>query len=354
MYGDKHRTITLPTGNKKLSWWEKDSFYNYPTLLLSAFYGLPFGDLREDFGIGKEVLLMADSGGFQQLTQKTYLNPIKVLEWQELVCDIGFIFDHPVMPTDYNEVVEHKQKRTVENAQLALKNRSKESKMKLYGVLQGHKYEEKINMMKMYNGILNQFDGFAAGGFGVLSSNLPELTKSLTMSFKVFQDYQKPIHMFGLSGERAMIILTYLSKVYNKNVTYDSSSYSSGSHYMEYEMSNRNMTLSFGRENRNTTIDRLPCTCPVCSVVKTLDDKPSNQKGSILALHNLYHTLDYAYFLNCLKEDKNKFIEFAGKINNDLLPLFEFIDLSVIDMEQALKKYSHLFKKQNEQCIINF
>src|SRR3990167_8345175 len=132
MYRDNHRT--LKTINKKLSWWEPDSFYYYPTLLLSAFYGVPYKNLREDFGIGKDVKVYGDSGGFQNLTQKSFLNPLTVLEWQEKHCDIGFIFDHPVMPTDDKAMVEHKQKRTVENAILALKNKQSKE-LQLFGVL---------------------------------------------------------------------------------------------------------------------------------------------------------------------------------------------------------------------------
>jgi len=63
----------------KFSWWEPNSFFYYPYLLISAFYGLQYRNIREQYNIPKEVTIIGDSGGFQNMTQDGTVNPLQVL-----------------------------------------------------------------------------------------------------------------------------------------------------------------------------------------------------------------------------------------------------------------------------------
>ena len=59
-----------------LCWWKRGSAFYYPSLLVSAYYGMKFSNIREKFEVGKDILIVGDSGGFQIQGKGGYLEPI--------------------------------------------------------------------------------------------------------------------------------------------------------------------------------------------------------------------------------------------------------------------------------------
>ena len=334
----------------KFSWWEPNSFFYYPYLLISAFYGLKYKNIRKEYNIPNEVLIIGDSGGFQNMTQQGTVNPIEVLQWQEENCNIGFIFDHPIQTDESKDIKFKKQTSTVENGQLVLKNR-KNFNMKLYGVIQGHSYEEQQQILKMYydTNTFDQYNGFSIGGLVPISGNTETLVQVLTCFFDNFKDYKNPLHILGLSGTTSIALINYLMATYNKdNLTYDSSTYGAGAIRLEWNSILNNFDISFGTNKNQNTLKKLPCICPVCSIVKDAEivKQGGSIPGAILSLHNLWQYIQYSYFISSLRDDKEILKNFILKRTNLNLKLLNFIDeAKEKGYQDAYNKYSYLFSK---------
>ena len=115
----------------------------------------------------------------------------------------------------------------------------------------------------------------------------------------------------------------------------------------------------YGRVHNNI-LKNLPCVCPVCNQIKDIKILTINDYKSacLRTLHNLYQYIQYAHFINSIKDDLNLLREYItqtrNKISNDLL---DFIEYSYNNTaEEGIKKYSHLFKQPQtgKQCTINF
>lgn len=274
----------------KLSWWEPNSFFNYPFLLISAYYGMKWKyNFREFFNIPDNFCIIGDSGGFQNMTMNANLDPIKVLRWQEKYCQIGLTFDLPLLEKNY-KIRREKMIQTAENSKIAFKNR-KNINMKLYACFHGHNIEEQNFMKEQYNRriSLNNFDGIAYGGLVFSAGNTEYLIKILTLFCYNVYEYKLPVHFFGLSGNKIVPYIIYLQKKFNLNITFDSSSYGGGAMRREFWKGNNLEKIKV----METDFKTIPCDCPVCSVVKDWNEykKDGSLAGGLISLHNLYQTL---------------------------------------------------------------
>ena len=340
-------------GEYKFSWWEPNSFFFYPSILLSAYYGIKYQDLRKQYNIPKEVVIFGDSGGFQNMSLDATLSPLSVLEWQENNCDVGFIFDNPIFGNDNEETKLLKQQTTVDNGSLALRNRRADKPLKLYGVIQGHTMEEQQRIINMYKtaGDFDKYDGFSVGGLVPIAGNLPKMTQVLTTFFENFKDDTRPLHILGTSGLNSMAIINYLMIKYKKTaITFDSSTYGSGARRLEWDHLTLNYSIAFQTANPNR-LKELPCLCPVCSIVRHTSEvtKGGSTPGAILSLHNLWQYIQYSHFLGCLRNDEELFREFMTSRNDsDLNSSITFIDsVFEIGYEKTLQKYKIAPKKAN-------
>ena len=298
-------------------------------------------------------LLVHNNSGFQLASFKLNdkpcdMKPIDSLRWQEQNCDIGLNLDFP--PAIIGNVTFKEFKRTldisVKNFELFEKER-KNYDMKLYNVFHGDTIEE---MELWYNAVKHfKFDGWATG---VKPSSNPmiqalgalflyekgELTKENCFGF----------HFLGMSGKHVVPMIVYFaSKLDNKFVTYDSSSYNIGSIYRTYY--NRldiGTSLSFGEKfkRQNPNIKTLPCMCPVCQSIDDLSVLNGGDiyAGTLISLHNMYQYIDYVNILNSLVEHKDLFLDFlkAMNVNDKCFMSIEFIDFVLQNGLQAgIKKY---------------
>jgi hypothetical protein len=328
-------------GPFKLTWWETNSFYRYDAMLISAFYGMKWWKYREYFNIPREnFLLIADSGGFEQLTQGARIDELDVLRWQERNADIGFALDIPpkdpvthAPATDVNHFIKCAE-QTQRNTDIMNSHRAT-SKMKFYKVLQGGDKEQ----LDLWWSYIKDFETD-----GLCSSPQPAqqpLPTALHIGYAISKEI-KNIHILLGSGINVTPVNVYGSKFFNL-YTFDSSSYGQGTMTRDYWLPyNLNESINFGRNSKNTAIDALPCDCPVCQHTTADDMKAEgSEAGAIISLHNLYNYIRYVNFLTNLSQDEEFYFEYVKKHNpNNTYKALCFIrDCKEKGLEDAYKTY---------------
>src|SRR3990167_3458943 len=272
----------------KLSWWEDNSFFFYPYILISAYYGIKYKNIRQQYNIPENVKII------------------------------------------------------VENGLLALRNKTNKN-LKLYGVIQGHTFDEQKNIIDEYKKTesFEQYDGFSIGGIVPIASNIDVLIKVLTCFFDNFKNDKRPLHILGLSGIKSIGLINYLKKIYKKeNVTFDSSSYGSGAIRLEFINLFNGFKTTFG-DNSLNQLNKLPCICPVCSNIldPSIIRKGGSMPGALLSLHNLYQYIQYTYFISVLSSDLSLFENYLIKKNGFEQKTFDFIKYSYENgFEAAIEK----------------
>jgi queuine/archaeosine tRNA-ribosyltransferase len=356
----------------------KKSFFDYDIALQSAYYGYlqkKTGErYRDCIGFDKNKILMGDSGGFELASYKLRGESCKInvkdtLEWQEENCDIAMNLDFPPVKTIGVEMTQSDFKKSlydsIENYKYYEKNR-KNYKMKLYNVIHGDTIKQ---LNEWYNGVKDfNFDGWA---FGTGHHN-NVFVQALCMMFlynkgefdkKNFYGY----HSFGKSGNALIPIIIYIANKLKLNfVSYDSSSFNSGSRYREYFMPFQfGANLTFGDKFiNNSNIDTLPCSCPVCKIVDSVAVMNNDSfAGLLISLHNLYQYIAYNKLLVSISKSKTHFEAYLNKVNSNNTVLFEcfnFVDC-VLDkgFNIAVDKYAEYlnvveYSETKQANIFNF
>ncbi len=306
----------------RLSWWEENSFFKYPYMLVSAFYGLKWKDnFRQYYNMPDDFIIIGDSGGFQNMTMNANLDPIEVLRWQEKHCQIGLSFDYPIFSNDTPAGKKEKQRKTADNAFKALNNRLNQN-MKLYAVFQGHTVNEQKYMLDYYDSLggLDKFDGIAIGGLVPVSGDLEYLLNTLTLFCYNIAKYKKPIHFFGLSGNKITPYILYMSQVFDLNITFDSSSYGSGAIRREYWLGNAIEKINV----METDYAEFPCKCPVCNRLSKWDElkAPGSIAGGLISLHNMWQTINYVEELK--KNHEKEMVELDSRYKRFIDTMKEF------------------------------
>jgi tRNA-guanine family transglycosylase len=343
---------------KALDWWSPNALFHYDSMLVSAYYGREIPNYREFYNIPrKEFTLYGDSGGFQNSTMSqgitnpgTFkpLNPLNVLRWQEVNCDVGFILDWPVSPNTPDNLIETFKVRTIENAELALAKWTNKD-MKLYAVLHGRNREEITDMTKRY-GDLGRFNGIALGSIVPKKSDYMYIAEISMLFAEAVQDYKLPIHFFGISGVNSLPIILYVAKKYKLKITFDSAAYGVGAQHREswnpFNLSRNSLT--YGNDPKTSIVPSTsPCDCPVCNVVGNdllqmiKEGKNNSVVGSLICLHNLCVFNRYVKMLTAYAErdellkslTKNMCVETTSTA-------LEFIDFSLENgIDAGHKKY---------------
>ena len=274
-----------------ISWWNENSFFKYDKLLVSAYFGFNYPSFREYYKIPKDVIVYGDSGGFQNLTMNANLDPIKVLRWQEKNCDVGFTFDFPLI--EKNKTIRYgKMVKTAINSEIAY-NKKENKDMKLYACFHGQSNKEQLFMIEEYEKRigLEKFDGIAYGGLVESAGNITHLVKILALFCYNVKRFNKPVHFFGLSGERIMKCIKYISDKFDMDISFDSTSYTSGARRREFWLLEEKKKI----KTMSVMLDKMPCDCPVCSVVSDWKEytKDKGLGGTLISLHNLHQTIQY-------------------------------------------------------------
>lgn len=335
-------------GEYGLSWWKDNCFIKYPYLLVSAAYGLAYPNFREVFGIGKEVLFLGDSGGYQVVTQGKYLNPVDVLRWLENNCNIGFILDYPPYGDDGSSFFgtlkdfDKNMKITEENTEI-MTTKKENDKLKLYGVIQG----DNIKRIRQWYNACKDYD---VQGWSLSPKPSYDVFKIAQYGAFAIENLDTPLHFLAVSGINTMAITAYISKYYKKLITFDSSSYANGCMQKVYLVPfNMSVKLDFGKNGHR--VDSLPCSCPVCSVATPKDMwERGSISGALMNLHNLYWYITYSNTLQSLIKYDDLFMEFVKKLcTPKTLQAMEYLDyyMECKDIEQANRKFSQYIKSSS-------
>jgi len=333
---------------KGLQHWDEYSYFQYPALLISAFYGMNSVDIRKEYNLPKEIKILGDSGGFQALTQQEYLDHLKVMKWLELNCDEGFTYDiPPVNPENFAPLPKDKFEKLIyqnmKNACEMLDIRTNKE-FKLILVVHGSTFETLDYNVKVLNELgktLDDFDGIS------LSNKNSNPFVIAEMSLWIIRNIpeNKRFHFLGLSGTSTVPLMLYiLSERKDIITTWDSSSYTSGAKRREFWIEKPNKTIAnFGRENHG--LKKVPCDCPVCNK-NTVEDYLKDDKlipGSKLSLHNLYISLRYFKNLINLVGNRELFKEYINEfITNKAKTAFKFTD-EVLKSPQKFDELKHKY-----------
>lgn len=348
--------------------WDLGIFSNSKVLpfnivLQSAYYGKEHTkkiSFKEKLNIPKETLLIGDSGGFQiasfaKKNKVCKFTKEESLKWLENNCDIAMNLDVPPNLDGNPSLKDFKNalKESVKNFEYFQSNR-KNKECKFYNVLHG---ETKELLDIWYNEVKKfKFEGWAIGMKPPSNPMIQALGFCYLHSKGEFKN-KYGIHFFGTSGENVIPIINYCAHKLKEDilVTFDSSSYNIGSIYRTYYLPGLiNTNISFGDKYRlNPNIKTLPCNCPVCSLIKSVDDLNTNKRisGILISLHNLYQYKRFNEICQSLVVEKKSFLEYLKKLN---LNIKVFNSIEMVDyyfengFDKMYDKYkNHFQKKQN-------
>jgi len=351
--------------NKKeftLDWWTESAIFRYNVLMVSAFYGMKEWNFRDYYNIPKEnFLFIADSGGYQALSQNARIEPTEVLIWMEHNVDCGLTLDLP--PTKSGEPIlgfsetprasqidfDLSIKVSKRNYEIMESNR-KSDKLQLLKVIHGYTLKE---LTKFHSAIKDiHFDGHAFGA----NQNDP---KSIALVLGFAQTIEKErVHMFLVTGRYTAPIVIF-GKRFFKFLTFDSSASSiTGARYRKYFYPNIiGRGIEFGK-SYTSTLKALPCVCPVCQLATVEDlNAEGSLPGGLIALHNLYQYLSYFHTLDKLADSPDKYIDFL-KVQNfpeEIIKMIEYlICIEETDFETANKKFnmSDIGRKNIEEAFM--
>ena len=338
---------------QRLGWWRPDSVFQYPNILISAFYGQDWPDIRKDLEFPDNGIIIGDSGGFQLMSLKEWshkdinIDPTKVFKWQAKNCDIGFPVDYP--PFENSEAAFEKSIRISEknfaiaeklyiknyaipNGIPGKKNSDGNREFFMYNVLQGYGFD--IKKLDRWYAMASKFKNMSETGwaFGCKPYARPMMIAHQAM-YMYNKGYRKNFHFLAVSGSKTIPVLAYLAR-YIDNITSDSSGWAQGSMQRKYFLPGYfgKFELFFGEHNK-ANIDSLPCSCPVCKKIGKnvgLLSAKGSAPGGIMSLHNLYQIIQFVKLCNSLKEDEVVFKNFVRKMfDKEVQTAIEFIDYSL-------------------------
>ncbi|WEL18876.1 7-cyano-7-deazaguanine tRNA-ribosyltransferase [Halorhabdus sp. SVX81] len=218
-----------------------------------------------------ETILFADSGGFDFQSDEVDTTPKRTLETQRAIgADIFGTVDRPL---SRNNRSAENERRIEESTKYALEASDRhDGDELLFASVHGYDPETVRNTLRHLdrNG---EFDGYALGSMVPIRTDYEKVTK-LILSARRSTD--KHLHVYGLGGIVYQPLLLYLGVD-----SFDSTAFirSAG---------NRNYLIpGFGGEElRNIEeIDRLPCSCPVCSSRSYAEIRAHRD---LLTRHNLW------------------------------------------------------------------
>ena len=167
-------------------------------------------------------------------------------------------------------------------------------------------------------------------------------------------------HMFGISGIKNMLVMAMLSNHFDDALTFDSSSYNSGSRFKRfYFPKDIRFSTSFGR-NAKKSMKSIPCNCPVCRHT-SIDDlyRQNGSESNLLALHNLYQFIEVNKIVNALITDDHAFMLYAKSVDEEeTINIVNnmFNDYEEIGVSRTYDKYKELMtlrKKINIPANMN-
>jgi len=332
-----------PLKPEQLKWWDKATgLFYHPYLLLNAFEYVTKGErdvcVRDRLGIGKDTCVLGDSGGFQIFKFNVKVPTQDVLRWQELNCDRAFIVDDVSGADDTEEEFERKLLHTVENCKIFEANRTN-SEMSIYRVLHGHT-EERIR--RWFDAIAPfPFEGWSIG----FHPSGDVWGQARMAMFLYHMGWRGKLHFLGASGRNVVPVEIWSSKLF-EDVVFDSTSYAMGVRSRTYDLPAdlfpSGQSLSLGDRLQDWhELTHLPCVCPICSTLKTIDNIRRGDPGMYISLHNMFLTVETCHKLKALLPYEELYLKYVEEnCKKDTRMAIEFMKMCVsVGYEPAVREY---------------
>lgn len=300
------------------------SRFTHDYMLLSQFY-FNKENPREKYDIHPRVNLMGDSGGYQIFTQQVATEPIHVLQWQEEYCSVGMTLD---VPPDAAGAADHNYflkclDRTEGYVDSMARHRAQSSStpygLQLLNVVQGECPSDVEVWLERVVKYQDNFDGFAFP----FRSGLP-LEFILWVAWRLIEEKPPRLHLLSATGYNLIPMLCYISHRADTIISVDSASHSvpAAAHKFVVPGGKR---VKLGERNKDLT--RLPCRCPTCNSIKIEDIRTSRGSAlGLLAMHNLWQSIEWLHMADVLTEDFEAFEWFlAGGAPDPLLRKLDYM-----------------------------
>jgi len=334
-----------------INWWGEKVFFRHKALLLNFFHQGKM-DFRESLKVPDDCTIIGDFGGYEILSNRAKgrditIDPLECLRWQEKNCNIGLTLDlSPVnlqttgeggksVATAPNpishEIFEERLNQTCEHNRIFEKNR-KSTDLKIYNVI--HSGMGKIESIDIWYQAVKDFK-FEGWSIAPKPPSDP-LKIALDGMFLYDRGVRENLHVLGISGISTLPVLVYMEK-HIKNVSTDSFSYGVNA-IVRKHMNLLGQDLYFKPKER--VHERIPCLCPVCCQLESVDDMYRTDKVGygLLSLHNKWVYLNYLTYLEAMVEEDDTFKRYIKRYRK-LEIAIKFID-TVVDhgWEEAITR----------------
>ena len=321
------------------------SFFRYNYILTSTYYEIDkkTENFRSSYEYPEDYILITDSSGFQMATfaranKKFGMSPLQILRWMEANANIAMNLDVPPWD-DFNASM----KASKENFKFFETNRLNYD-MKLYNILHGKTLDE---MKTWYHNVKDfNFDGWALGVRPADNVYL-QVLGYMFLHENDASHLNTNFHMFGISGIKNMLVMAMLSNHFDSAITFDSSSYDSGTRFRRFHFpKDLRFSTDFGR-SATRSMKSIPCNCPVCrnTTIEMLYKQNGPEAYLLLPLHNLYQYIEVNRMVNALVTDEYAFTEYAKSVDeektiNTVSSMFK--DYETLGASRTYEKYKHL------------
>ena len=310
-------------GGKRVGHQSNKCIIKHPSLLVSAHYGLKHPSLRQEFEIDEDVLIIGDSGGFQNYSMDNVnLDPIEVLRWQENNCNIGMTLDYP--PYEFtgagnrgiasDEVFSTNMERSFGAAKKMLEHRTKTDDFLLYLCVHGNTLKRLDAWWERHATIRDKFEGYALAPAN--KSDPVAVARELAWLYK--QGVKQNVHLLAISGRTVIPLLAYAMQ-HIRSLTFDSSTHVGALRTRETLLPFMAGSTPIGNKNAGVPdITHLPCRCEVCQQVTPEFLQSHNSEnhvvgGALLSLHNLLVIAQYVQFFKGVASRHNILLKMTEK-----------------------------------------
>lgn len=361
-----------------IKYWNKETYSDnaYPYILVTAGHRIRNSDVRKDFSLSKDVLLMSDSGGYQVATGAIQYTPElvkRLLKWTEDNFDIGMNLDIPPR-MNYAGKFKYALNESLNNFKYFIDNRSN-SNCSMLNVMQGSDYD---SYKYWYDAVSKyKFEGWSLGGVSSVFKLFINLEILLKHGNILEDESIKYFHHLGTSKLNDLVILMYIQQKFteagsNIIVTSDSSSPSLGAVYgrvattLNTKQFNINhIKVPSYKTSKQYLIDNSENILPEMgryskyisnnfnyqSMIDCYEDDSITVQdmNAILVLHNLGVYIDSIEKLRSIL-DSGTFM-YEQFFSNDLLMIFKAVDdiFAGAAYESIIAKYGNILYRYSQE-----
>lgn len=295
--------------------------------------------------------ILADSGGFQLYSgAKDFIDPKDVIDWYNDNVDWGMVLDVPPILSEedilYKSAVMQKN-----NIKVMLEHKKPE--VELINIIQGWTFDQRMKFLDIVD--FPEIDRLAFGGYrGSPVSEIAAILQ-LTNGPRRFKHYHI-LGVYNLLKLPAIIKVANLkgAPFFTSDATTPIQSAINKRYHHQSSIFDPERRIDIGRNSAVNEFNYLPCSCPVCHIVKYMSIfsvLESQLVSNLLTLHNIYEIKRYTKMMDSLaanltdKEYKDVVKHQLKRRGEGTLAALDLIATYNDDPKKALKRYAMFFPK---------